>query len=57
MKVIELNDDDILILKATDVMSYEAISGFNNKFKECNLKIILIPNHIEIIGIKHNEDK
>ncbi|MCO8194413.1 MULTISPECIES: hypothetical protein [Anaerofustis] len=53
MKVIELNDDDILILKATDVMSYEAISGFNNKFKECNLKIILIPNHIEIIGIKH----
>lgn len=52
MDVIKFNKDDVLILKSNDVMSWEVINNLNNVFESNKIKMILLPNHIDILGIK-----
>lgn len=53
MDVIKLNKDDVLILKSNDVMSWEVINNLNKVFESNKIKMILLPNHIDVIGIKY----
>lgn len=53
MNVIKLNKDDVLILKSNDVMSWEVINNLNKVFESNKIKMILLPNHIDVIGIKY----
>lgn len=53
MDVLKLNKDDVLILKSNDVMSWEVINNLNKVFESSEIKMILLPNHIDVIGIKY----
>ena len=53
MNIIELKENDILILQAKEVMSWEAINKLNKTFEINKIKIILLPNHVNIVGVKY----
>ncbi len=52
MNIVELNENDILILKLKRKLSLEGITKINKMFEVNKIKIILLPECVDIAGVK-----
>lgn len=52
MNIVELNKNDILILKLKRELSLEGTTKINEMFESNKIKIILLPKCVDIAGVK-----
>lgn len=52
MNVIELNENDILILQLNRKISLELIEKLNEMFETNKIKMVLLPEYVDIVGAK-----